>query len=96
MNKNGYTNKYYLKKAQEFENKADPYLDSAILCAYGSVLSSGTKSEFPLFFGVSFLLSLTQINYYLSKRNQCYKKMKKEEGMTEPIKLRKVIEYRKR
>lgn len=96
MNKNGYTEEYYLKKAQEFEDKADPYLDDAVLCAYGSVLSCGTKSEFPLFFSFSTLLSLAQIDYYLFKRNQCFKKMEKEEGMTEPIRLRRIIEYKKR
>ena len=93
---NNYTEEYYLKKAQEFYNKADPYINDAFLGAYGSVLSAGTKSEFPIIFLCSTLLSVAQVNYYLFKRNQCYKKMEKEEGMTEPIRLRRVIEYKKR
>ena len=96
MNRNNYTEEYYLKKAQEFTKKADPYINDAFLGAYGSVLSAGTKSEFPIFFLCSTLLSVAQINYYLFKRNQCYKKMEKEEGMTEPLRLKRIIEYKKR
>ena len=96
MNKNGYTKEYYIKKAQEYEAKMDPYLNDALMSQYGAILSMPTKSEFPLFFIFSFLLSFAQADYYLFKRNECYKKMKREEGMTEPIKLRKIIEYKKR
>ena len=96
MNKSGYTEEYYLKKAKEMENKADSHINDGLMSAYGSLLSLGTKSEFPLFFFCSLLLSVFQVDYYLYKRNEIYKKMEKEEGITEPIKLRKVIEYKKR
>ncbi len=96
MNKNNYTNEYYFKKAQKFDNKADPYIDSALLSAYGEMLSYGTKSEFPLFFSFSLLLSLAQLAYYLFKKDECLKKMENEEGLTEPIKLRRVIEYKRK
>ena len=96
MNKKGYTQEYYLKKAQAFEDKAEPYINDGLLSGYAAMLSCGIKSEFSLFFLCSAMLSVAQINYYLFKRNQCFKKMEKEEGLTEPIKLRKVIEYKKR
>lgn len=95
MNKNNYTNEYYYKKIQEMDEKIDPYLNDALISEYGVLLSSITKSEFPLFFLGTALLSLAQINYYIHKKNECYKKMETEEGLTEPIKLRKVIEYKK-
>ncbi len=95
MNKNNYTNEYYFQKIQEVDNKMDPYLNNALISAYGSVMSAGTKSEFPLFFLCSTLLSVAQINYYFYKKNECFKKIEQEEGMTEPIKLRKIIEYKK-
>lgn len=96
MNKNNYTTNYYLKRVSEIENKMDQHLNDALVSAYGGILSCSTKSEFPLFFIGFTLLSVIQLDYYLLKRNHCYEKMHNEVGMTEPIKLKKVIEYRKR
>ncbi len=96
MNKNGYTEEYYFKKIDELNSKMDPYLNDALLSTYGALLSAGTKSEFPLFFICCSILSIAQIDYYISERSDCYRKMENEEGLTEPIKLRKIIEYKQK
>lgn len=96
MNKNNYTNEYYLKKISKINDKIEPHLNDALIGVYGEFLSLNTKSEFPVFFLILSLLSIAQVDYYLHQRNECYSRMEKEEGMTQPIKLRKIVEYKKR
>lgn len=95
MEKN-FSDEYYRKKMNEIESKMESYVNGALFSAYSAILSAGTKSEFPLVFMCSTLLAVAQIDYYLDKKNECYGKWGRRECMTEPIKLRKVIEYKKR
>ena len=93
---NNFSDEYYAKKIMEIENKMEPWVNDTLLSAYGAGLGMLARNEFAWAFLGTTLLSLAGVDYYLYKRSDCYEKWEKGECVTEPIKLRKVIEYKKR
>ena len=100
MNKNYYSDDYYNEKRNYYLfNKCDGDLYTSLLCAYGSACgvtlleNDGSEMLVLTFLGISFVF-LGKGLYDLAKVAEIEYKRSKEMGMTEPLKLRRIKEYK--
>lgn len=100
MNKNYYTDEYYNnQKAKYALNYFDRDIGEALLYAYASFcglsLVDGEETKIPVitFIGMSYLY-LGKSLYDLCKISYIDNKQKNGEGLTKPLKLKRIKEYK--